>query len=866
MFPFFLTGDPKTPAAKYATTAAAMMFLIVFLCAHWPSLFAITIVKPNVGVIFNQRQDIKVPTFYWHHTIGIPVNFPVKPDNEPQSLCRNANNTLCSAVLDMQLLYDGIQTRIYDHLNLSLSEIYHMMTSPDTVRDKRGLIDIIGKGAKSLFGLATEEDIKILQHHVVKLHSLMKDKDNAQRNDIKSLHSIQIQSSKRMDNLANHLQNVDDVILNMSGQFQILNKFIESQLHGHIPRRLRQHEHLFDDIAHVLQWNAHISMKLTSLLETYNILQSMTHDIPHLLNGKLTPNLVLPSSITTILNDIDSSLRNFSTPFKIDCDANYFYQYENTVLTTMHNDTIFIKLRIPITVNTFDFKLFKIDIVPVPADADQSIFTIVRYPQPFLLISNDNQTYLSLSRTDADTLIDIGRHRTLLPLKTTQSDCLLNIYFDNHHLISETCQVDLVHNPQFPPSSIYALQDNAYIIYSPNTSWTVKCPNETHQLFHKGLFTVYLHCRCTLLSATARYTATNLQCLQSKHIVKYSVNWFVYDVLYQSIPLNLHPTDFHHFPVKFQLPNFLVNKTKLRTFEKTDLGIKNAISTLNFTEVSVDDDFDLLDWFDYPEVYSATSILTYVLACLNIVMMLIIAYLWFKMYAMSKVLATLLLSSKSVDALTFTLPTTLAPTVLPFDINLILPQIQTTLLLIMVFILSAIFGKLWLDYYYKRNNPHLKQVNRYVRFRLTLTISSLFDQVSINLLDIPVTMKAPCLNFGIAQFSLQGSFLQPRLKIQWSEFSIINDFYEMSSVTTLKLSPFQYFKLRNILSSRHCVHLLATFHTNIQSLFSWQSPPSKDLMSVCPTPPPLYPPLDIPQSAPPPPHIPPATQVIMTCE
>ena len=84
-------------------------------------------------------------------------------------------------------------------------------------------------------------------------------------------------------------------------------------------------------------------------------------------------------------------------------------------------------------------------------------------------------------------------------------------------------------------------------------------------------------------------------------------------------------------------------------------------------------------------------------------------------------------------------------------------------------------------------------------------------------------------------------------------------FYEVSSVTSLKLSPFQYLKLCNILSSRHCVHLLATFHTNVQSLFSWQSPHSKDYMSVCPTP------LDIPQ-VPLPPHIPPPTQVIMTCE
>ena len=56
--------------AKRLTRVSLLLVLILF--ASWPVLLAITLVKPNVGVIYYQRQDIKLPTFYWHHTQNSP--------------------------------------------------------------------------------------------------------------------------------------------------------------------------------------------------------------------------------------------------------------------------------------------------------------------------------------------------------------------------------------------------------------------------------------------------------------------------------------------------------------------------------------------------------------------------------------------------------------------------------------------------------------------------------------------------------------------------------------------------------------------------------------------------------------------------
>ena len=155
----------------------------------------------------------------------------------------------------------------------------------------------------------------------------------------------------------------------------------------------------------------------------------------------------------------------------------------------------------------------------------------------------------------------------------TPNNCLLNIFFNALDLISQHCNLDLLHKPTFPHSFVYALQSNEYLIYSPKTNWTVSCPsNLDKSLTNMGSLTVSLQCRCQLNSASNLFTAVDLQCLEAAQSeYKYSANWFLYETLYQQArPEHLNPSVLHTDPVDFQLPSLLVDVAKLRRLEKSD--------------------------------------------------------------------------------------------------------------------------------------------------------------------------------------------------------------------------------------------------------------------------------------------------------
>lgn len=817
--------------------------LCAVFCPIWHTTPAAVIVKPNVGVIFNQRQTVSLPTFHWHHTLAVPISLTL-PIISNTSLCHKAlENPLCATVLDLQNLYDSINARVQDQLLSTKSDIESIMSMNPSFRMKRGWLNIVGKGAKSIFGLATEDDIHVLKQHMLKLHSLMKNNDRNHIADTKQLHSVQIQSSLRMDNLAAHISTIDDVIGNLTTHFNVLNAYLHKTA-SHAQKLIR-HENWFRELTRILGWNSHYAMQLSSLLETHTIFQALLHDIPHLLDGKLTPNIVSPTTISQIFDQIDLQLRTLPTSFKIDCDVAYFYRNKHTVLSTFHDDAIFLKLKIPITVNSFQFSLFQIDILPVPADSNHSIYTHLQNVPSFLLLSVDNSTYLDLTHDQQLRLNDPSHLRTILPKNVSGDVCILNVYFDLHHLLSTTCHIALKHKPLFPQNFVYTLPNHVYLLYSPNTIWSVTCPAQVNQVFStNGLFTVSLKCRCILQSQFTQFTALNVQCLQSSHTIRYSINWFVYDALYKSsVPFQLHPTEFTREPVHFQLPDFLVNMTKLKTYETQDQSLKNAMNTLNVSFSSPMED-DFLDWFDYPIVSSVTSVITYSLAVVNIIIVIVLIYVCLKLYAMSKLLATLALTSKPAVAIHFTLPTPSPTDVVP-QYLFTWTHIQ---ILILALICLGIIALTALSVYALRRQRSIYNLNviHSVRISIVVIVSSLTDDVLVKVLDFPVLAnEVPVLQLSATGLQLGTNWLRPILSFNWSDVSLALAPHTFPLPQSLPLSFLQFLHLRHILQGPHTIQFLSVSTDKVDSLCSWTSPASSTFTSTPPASSTLYPSLDV---------------------
>ena len=656
------------------------------------------VVRPNVGVIFVPEQVPNMATLHWHHTVAIPLNISLY-DVTNSSICSLNATGICPTLRAMHGLHSQMIKGVSDHLMSTKNQIIHLMSLPKYKRTKRGWLNIIGRGAKSMFGLATEKDVNIMNNHIAHLQSLLQSNSHDRISDVKKLHSFQIQASDRMDRMAHHLVNVDDLLINMTAKFKLLD--YDTRQYFNLQALVIKQQNLLSDTFDLIAWQSHSQLRIISLIETLTVFQAILHDIPHLVHGRLTPNIISPKALTTLLESVNEELQNMNYHFSVNCDLTYFYTNSHTMITTMHDNTIYMKLKIPISTNLNKFSLYKIDVLPVPANNDQHIYTILSNAPSYLLLSDSNKTFLELSASDVSRLKQVGHPRTIVPQSVSDDICILNIFFMKDSLVTLNCKIDLLHKPIFPQNFVYTVQPNTFLIYAPQVKWTVSCPAKLDNVInHTGLFTVELQCQCKLRSADSLYTAIDIGCHNSDHIIQYSINWFMYDALYKhALPELFHTSNMHVEPIDFEVPPILLNITKLRHFETLDQASnKQALKLFNVTQSASDSDY--FSWANL-EMSSTDSILTIIFGIVNIILALALLYVFLQLRSIQRMLVSTALATKSCDALQLTLPPKPPVTMNPASL---LPKINVSLItLLWVLFLSILFGycfrrvcRLWL--------------------------------------------------------------------------------------------------------------------------------------------------------------------------
>ena len=295
------------------------------------------IVRPNVGVILMPQEVPQTATLHWHHTFAIPLSVTAGLNVTDPIHCSHFTPTCQSFITLQNSMYEAYN-RMTNQLNSTKNEIVALMSHSQTDRNKRGWLNIIGKGAKSLFGVATEEDVNILKQHISKLQKMMTTNDKDRITDVKQLHSFQIQASDRMDHLAKHLTSIDDVLINISKEIRKIT----------IPPNYQ--DKLLRKAINIISWNSNSTVQLLALAELTQTFTSLLHDIPHLIEGKLTSNIVFPSTLDEVLQTIDREMRTMNYHFQPACDSAYFYKHKHAVISTLQHDHIFIKLKVPLLV------------------------------------------------------------------------------------------------------------------------------------------------------------------------------------------------------------------------------------------------------------------------------------------------------------------------------------------------------------------------------------------------------------------------------------------------------------------------------------------------------------------------------------
>ena len=334
------------------------------------------ILRPSYGAMFQRVGQLDNSVSHWYHTVAIPHwrrrQLPVD-DN----LCREGHtgpgrrlhtaqpdmnlavlHQLCTAYKDAFDAYNTENQELINKFFHNQAVIRDLLplpiTSSSPTRNKRTAIPVVGRLARSLFGMATIKVIKTVQRSVEAIAQQTQDQTDTILQLQDELQSYQIAVNDRITNMRQATQ------LNYNLLNETITKLINWQQRlAEVAPAIREHGVLID-------W----TQRTVSLLHVYGIrctdwLCSLVQEsylhiqaIHTLLQGYLPAHLIPAATLKPILNHIRRLLQVQYPNFALTHSDVALYYHLPLMLYAHSSKYLYIILRIPITTSDMQFNLY----------------------------------------------------------------------------------------------------------------------------------------------------------------------------------------------------------------------------------------------------------------------------------------------------------------------------------------------------------------------------------------------------------------------------------------------------------------------------------------------------------------------------
>ena len=627
------------------------------------------IMRPNIGIILEKVGSRYFMPLYWHHTIAVPIvatNRLLKPRNicNPFSAVGQHENCMVfplqwkNIIWESQKLLNHLRTDIEDN-----EQIIKDVIALEIGRHKRGWVNFLGSIAKKVMGVATEDDIKTLAKHVQQLGQMVHAREHDRKTILENMHSYEGATNNRLDIMPQTILDIETMstgLLNVSNNIMTFfagNHSLPIQL-----QQVREHTAANEQLAKVLHFfNLHFETLQAIKASTSTLIS----DLNLLVEGKLSPSLVKPALLKSIIKSVRDSVSKISPKFSIASSIKDYYSKKNWITTTADNTHLFIKLKIRISSPDIKFTMFKINSYPMPlGDIKSKVYTRFSGFKKFFGISQDEKRYVEID--------DIGDNDIqIMPKHVTNASCVYNLYKGHDQKILSNCKkVIEKHNNTIYPEIIHRIANNKFIILS-NDNWKIVCNDSVlwDNINHRSMFQVRLKCECQLTNQKITLFPDLSSCISLENSVAYSSNMFAYFGFYNRlVDINLTVSNFHEEPYRFEIPDFksiVQDLTKLDTLDQSEAyEVGNLEYVLNRSLTQQSDSFDneFFDWwFDYSTVITPSSLsIGFVI---DIWEVLLIGYLFFQVRTLEHRIALSFSMLPMTEAVQFTLPvsTTASP-------------------------------------------------------------------------------------------------------------------------------------------------------------------------------------------------------------
>ena len=531
------------------------------------------ILRPNIGIILNQIGSKHFMPTYWHHTIAIPI---ATVDKIPRSMlpCKSKGGRKRNKCTNFPVLWQHIMKDSHSLMNQLLSDIAeNEQIIKDVIkleinRQKRGWFDGLGNLAKKIMGVATEHDVQTLANHVLELENMIQSKEHNRKIILEGMHSYEVATNNRLATIHKQIGSLEILTSELANVSQNMMSFYVGN--NSIPVQINKLSESLQTNDRMTKIAQSINLHLETLQAMKVSTQNLISDLNLLVDGKLSPNLVKPALLKSILGSVKDNMNKIAPSFSIVSSVKSYYSENNWVTSTYVNSHLFVKLKIKISSPENKLDIFKIDSYPMPlSDQDASVYTKLTGFSKFLAISKDKQRYLEFSEFDKST-----QNFGYIPKLKSNTSCAISIYDGIDEDIINNCRKIIGQlNTSSVQDVVYKTSNSEFIIIS-NDEWTVTCNDSSRKIVkHRSMFKIQVECNCFVTNGDVSLFPDMATCISPGNTVVYSSNALAYFGLYKNlVNINLTSSNFHAEPFSFELPKFEEITRNLEKLDITDLS------------------------------------------------------------------------------------------------------------------------------------------------------------------------------------------------------------------------------------------------------------------------------------------------------
>ena len=352
---------------------------------------------------------------------------------------------------------------------------------PDA-RDRRSLLPFVGDLSSTLFGTATNKQVKVIARHM----KVLKEQTGMLK------HVFQEQSENFISHMHTEDRRMTNAIKAIQSNHEIIDKFtitVQAKF-GHLVVAVGLIvEHLTEQVE--------LSAELERRVENLNI------GVKDLIHGRLTPLLIPPSIMRDTVSNISQALNTRHPMFQL-LKTNLKQIYRSTKrILSRHRNGLYVTLQFPlIAITASPFTVYKVTSIPVPINSSSNHATQLLDLHPYFAISRDRNHFLELSEVQISQCKGYGQKHCpslFAQRDTSENSCILAIFLQNSQDIKQLCNFRTIQNAIKP--SMEPL-DAERILMTKISSLDVHC--QTYQKTIRGCTQCIMHvpCQCSLVKSS----------------------------------------------------------------------------------------------------------------------------------------------------------------------------------------------------------------------------------------------------------------------------------------------------------------------------------------------------------------------------